>query len=88
VGDHDDGRAFVIEGLKNVHHLLAIGGIEVAGRFVREDQLGIADDGAGDGRALLLTAGKLVGKWRARWAMPTLSIAAETRARRSPPLAR
>ena len=59
VGDHDDGRAFLIQLAKHPHHFLAMRGVEVAGRFVGEDQLGLADQGAGDGDALLLTAGKL-----------------------------
>ena len=34
-------------------------GVEVAGRLVGEDQLGVADQGAGDGDALLLAAREL-----------------------------
>ena len=56
VGDHDDGRAFLVELAEHPHHLLAMRGVEVAGRLVGEDQLGLADQGAGDGDALLLAA--------------------------------
>ena len=36
-------------------------GVEVAGGFVGEDDGGLVDEGAGDGDALALTAGELVG---------------------------
>ena len=36
-------------------------GVEIAGGFVGEDDFGVGDDGAGDGDALLLAAGELVG---------------------------
>ncbi len=35
--------------------------VERAGRLVGEQQAALADDGAGDGDALLLTAGEVVG---------------------------
>ncbi len=38
------------------------GGVEVSGGFVGEDEVGIGDDGAGDGDALLLSAGELAGE--------------------------
>ena len=59
VGDHDDGRAFLVELAEHPHHLLAVGGVEVAGRLVGEDQLGLADQRAGDGDALLLATRQL-----------------------------
>ena len=42
-------------------HLLAGAGIEVAGGFVGQDHERIVDQRAGDGHALLLAAGELVG---------------------------
>ncbi len=60
--------------------------VEVAGRFVGEDDLGIVDQRAGDGDALLLAAGKLA------WAGaccgspgPTSFSASMARSRRSRP---
>ena len=35
--------------------------VEIAGRFVGQHQFGLVDQGAGDGDALLLAAGKLAG---------------------------
>ena len=37
-------------------------GVEIAGRLVSDDQVGVGDDGAGDGNALLLAAGQLPGQ--------------------------
>ena len=54
---HYDCRSFGVQTLQDVHHLRAVLRIEIAGRLIREDQLGRSDDGAGDGRALLLPAG-------------------------------
>ena len=48
-----------LSGLEHLHHFLAMLGVEVAGRLVGEDQLGVADQGAGDGDALLLAARQL-----------------------------
>ena len=44
---------------KHPHHFLAVMRVEVAGRLVGEDQLGIGDERAGDRDALLLAARKL-----------------------------
>jgi hypothetical protein len=43
--------------------------IEVAGRFVGEQQARRIGDGAGDCHALLLAAGQFAGAMRARWPM-------------------
>ena len=37
-------------------------GVEVPGRLVRQQQRRMVDEGAGDGEALLLAAGELVGE--------------------------
>ena len=60
MSDHDDGDALVVELLKHAHHLDGGLAVEVAGRLVREEDLGVVGQGAGDGDALLLAAGKLV----------------------------
>ena len=56
---HDDSRAFLVERLQQLHNLLPVYRVEVAGRFVRQDQWLVADDGARNGHALLLAAGEL-----------------------------
>jgi len=61
VGDEHDGDAAAGQGLQQRQHLEAGAGVEVAGGFVAEQELGPADQGAGDGDALLLAAGELVG---------------------------
>ena len=47
--------------LDDFNHIFAAGGIERAGRFVGEDDFAAVHQGAGDGDALLLTAGKFAG---------------------------
>ena len=42
--------------VEHPHDLLAVCGIEVAGRLVGKNQLRISDHGPGNGYALLLTA--------------------------------
>ena len=54
---HHDYRGTVgIEFLQQGHHFVAIGGVEVTGRLVGQDDFGIGDDGTGYGDTLLLTA--------------------------------
>ena len=60
MGDHHDGGALLVQLGEQVHHLLAILGVEVAGGLVGEDELGVGDYGAGDGHALLLSARELL----------------------------
>ncbi len=60
VGDHHDGGALVVQLGEQVHHLLAVLGVEVASGLVGEDELGVGDHGAGDGHALLLSARELL----------------------------
>ena len=54
VGNHNDGGSLLVELGKQVHYLLAVLGIQVSGRLVRQNQLGIGDNGAGNGHSLLL----------------------------------
>ena len=61
VGDQDNGVALGVKLMENVNDLLAGFGVQCAGGFVCQNQLGIGDDGPGDGHTLLLTAGKLCG---------------------------
>ena len=63
VGDDDEGDALVaVEVEKEVGDGVGGGGVERAGRFVGEDQLGPVDQCSGDGGAELLAAGKLPGE--------------------------
>lgn len=59
---HDYGFPFIVEAMEKLHHLLAHLGVEVSGRFVGKDDGWVADDCAGDGHTLCLSAGKLSGK--------------------------
>ena len=61
VGHHDHGHAFPREGDHGVEHFVDHFGVERAGGFVEEHDLGLHRECAGDGDALLLTAGKLCG---------------------------
>ncbi len=61
MGDHDDSVALGVDALEFFHDGEGRVGVEIAGRLVGEDDFGVSDDGAGDGDALLLTAGELVG---------------------------
>ena len=61
VGDEDDGFAVGVEFVEEVEDFEAGLGIEVAGGFVGEDEERVVDEGAGDGDALLLAAGELLG---------------------------
>ena len=57
---HDERRARAVDAVEHADDLLGVLGVEVAGRFVREQDGGLLDDGARDGDALLLTAGEFV----------------------------
>ena len=59
VGYHDDGGAFFVELFEQVHHFHAVLGVEVTRRLVGKDNLGVGDDGTGNGDALLLSAREL-----------------------------
>src|SRR5580704_14007381 len=60
VGDDHDGRSVPVQLAEQVQEGGAGGGVQVAGRLVRHDQGGPADQGPGDGGPLLLAAGQLV----------------------------
>ncbi len=52
--------AFATPG-QHLHHRIAVRGVEIAGGFVREDDLRIGDERPRHGHALLLAAGELLG---------------------------
>ena len=57
---HDDGDAlFAIQRAERLHNLVRISGIEIAGRFIRQQQARLVDQGAGDRDPLLLPARQL-----------------------------
>ena len=61
MGYDDEGDALVIEFAEQAHDFDAGLGVKVTGGFVCKYDGGISDESAGDGDALALTAGKLVG---------------------------
>lgn len=62
VGDHDNGVALGMEVLKKLSDDLLIGGVEIARRFVREEDGWVVDECAGDTDSLLLATGELAGE--------------------------
>ena len=62
VSDEDQRRTCGLAGLsKHAHDLMAGGLVKGAGGFVSEDNLGVSDEGAGDGDTLCLATGELAG---------------------------
>ena len=62
MGDHQQGDAqLLVEPLQEIENLVGRVGIEVAGRFVGDDEFGMRHDGAGDADALFLSARELAG---------------------------
>src|SRR3712207_4001869 len=61
VGDQDDGDTVGVQRFEQRQHGLAGGRVEVAGGLVGQQHRRAGDQGAGDGDALLLAAGHLVG---------------------------
>src|SRR6185437_8863772 len=59
VGHHADRRAGAMQLGQELHHLVAVVAIEVAGRFVCEDDQRLAGNRARNGDALLLATGEL-----------------------------
>ena len=56
VGGDDQGGAHLMEVAEHRHDVGSVAGIEVAGRFVGQQQGGAAHQGAGNAQALLLAA--------------------------------
>ena len=61
VSDENEGLALLVKLVEEPKDLGTGGRIEITRRFVGEDHQGIVDEGAGDGNALLLAAGKFEG---------------------------
>ena len=62
VGDEQIGRAgLLLDILHQVDYLCLNGHIQRRDALIRDDELGVHDEGAGNAHALTLTAGELVG---------------------------
>ena len=62
VGNQEDGLAeAMVEFSEHIEDQLGVFGVEAAGGFVGQENLGAVDDGARNGDALLLASGKLIG---------------------------
>ena len=59
MGDHDQRHATIAEPFEQPEDLVPGRGVEVAGRLIGEQNLGLSDDRAGDRDALALPAGEL-----------------------------
>ena len=59
--DDHGGGALLARGVDHAHHRLGVGRVERAGRLVGEQQVPVADYGAGDSDPLAFPAGQLVG---------------------------
>ncbi len=57
--DHDDGRATAMDVLDQLHHSASHLRVQIAGRFVSEQQPRLSDQSTRDGDALLLAARQL-----------------------------
>src|SRR5580704_4512817 len=62
VSDHEDGVAFAMKLAKQADDGFLVGLVEIAGGLVGKDELGMVDERASHGDALLLATGKLRGK--------------------------
>ncbi len=63
VGDEEDGEGELFADLAEDRvHFGAEGSVEALGGLVEEEDFGAAEEGAGDGAALFLAAGELVGE--------------------------
>ena len=61
VSDHADGGAVAVQVAQQLHDRFAVFGVQVSGGLVSHQDERIADQGAGHGDTLLLTAGELRG---------------------------
>ena len=58
VGCHHNRRAAHIGFFEDIEDLILVGIIQIAGRFVRQQDLGVVHQGPGQGHTLLFTTGK------------------------------
>jgi hypothetical protein len=62
MGDHDRGDAALARLENHLHHRLAIGGVERTRWLVRQEQLALTDERAGDRDPLAFTSRELIGE--------------------------
>jgi hypothetical protein len=62
VGDDDDGAAGLAVGVELAKDFGGVVGVEVAGGFVGEDDVGLFDEGAGEGDALAFAGAEAGGE--------------------------
>ena len=60
--EYEGGPRLVGELAEEAEDVFAVGGIEIAGGLIGQNERGAVDEGAGDGDALLFAAGKLRGQ--------------------------
>ena len=56
---HEDGGASLVDVMEHLEDFLGGDGVEIAGGFVGENEVGVVEQGAGDADTLLLAAGEL-----------------------------
>ena len=62
MGDDDQRRSLLVQLRKEIQHDVLVGFVQIAGGFIRKDELRMVDQRPGDADALLLAAGKLAGQ--------------------------
>src|SRR5512136_756009 len=62
MSNYDDCGALFVQSGEKAHNLLSIAGVEVPRRLIGKNQLGIPDNGPGNGNSLLLSTRELLGK--------------------------
>ena len=62
VSHHQDSTALLVQVGEQIQDDVLVGGVQVAGGLVGQDDLGVVHQRARDGHALLLAAGKLGGQ--------------------------
>jgi hypothetical protein len=73
VRDHQDCMALVVEIAQKANHGFFVGFVEISRWFVGKNKLGMIDERAGDGDALLFAAGKLRRKMQEAFAQADAS---------------
>lgn len=56
----DNGRTKIVDLLENLDNVVCVYRVEVSCRLVRDDEIGLVDDGSGNGDSLLFSARELV----------------------------
>ena len=85
VGDHHQGGALAVELLQQDDEVGGGGRVEVAGGFVGQHHLRVADQRRGDRHRAALPPDRALGRWCSRWSSPTRSRARRASRRRSGP---